>query len=85
MNPIQDSENMDPTTTTTTPKSGKKRNASYPTTTQNKHQRQGEKHPLSEYAAGAITKVVLTNFMTYSSVSLTPGPDLNVLDRKSVV
>lgn len=79
MNPIQDSENMDPTTTTTTPKSGKKRNASYPTTTQNKHQRQGEKHPLSEYAAGAITKVVLTNFMTYSSVSLTPGPDLNVL------
>ena len=75
MNPIQDSENMDPTRT-------KKRNASaqsLATTTQKKHQRQGEKHPLSDYAAGSITKIVLSNFMTYSSVSLTPGPDLNVL------
>ena len=75
MNPLQDSENMDPTRT-------KKRNASaqsLATTTQKKHQRQGEKHPLSDYAAGSITKIVLSNFMTYSSVSLTPGPDLNVL------
>ena len=75
MNPIQDSENMDPTRT-------KKRNASaqsLATATQKKHQRQGEKHPLSDYAAGSITKIVLSNFMTYSSVSLTPGPDLNVL------
>ena len=62
MNPIQDSENMDPTRT-------KKRNASaqsLATATQKKHQRQGEKHPLSDYAAGSITKIVLSNTMKVS-------------------
>ena len=74
-------ENVDPQTKMTTGKEGvgKKRIAASAMATQKKHQRRGETHDLSDYSAGSITKVVLSNFMTYSSVSLTPGPDLNVL------
>ena len=74
-------ENVDPQTKMTTGKEGvgKKRIGASAMATQKKHQRRGETHDLSDYSAGSITKVVLSNFMTYSSVSLTPGPDLNVL------
>ena len=41
--------------------------------------RTGSRHHPSEYKPGAVMKVKLHNFMTYSDVEMEPGPRLNVI------
>jgi len=41
--------------------------------------RTGSRHHPSEYKPGAVMKVRLHNFMTYSDVEMEPGPRLNVI------
>ena len=41
--------------------------------------RTGSRHHPSEYIPGAVMKVKLHNFMTYSDVEMEPGPRLNVI------
>ena len=41
--------------------------------------REGARHHPSEYIPGAVMKVKLHNFMTYSDVEMEPGPRLNVI------
>ena len=44
-----------------------------------KRARGGPRHHPSEYIPGAVMKVKLHNFMTYSDVEMEPGPRLNVI------
>ena len=44
-----------------------------------KRARAGSRHHPSEYVVGAVMRVKLHNFMTYSDVEMEPGPRLNVI------